>query len=193
MSKQKKSRLRKCKCCGDNFRADRYNAWHQHFCSKEECQRISHCESGRKYRKKKKNSPDAAEFNKKEGKRVKIWRRENPGYRRRQKAVKNRKKLSVLRDFARGQKIISDEVLRDVLFFQLACFYGLAFKLTGVLRDDIGGVMMNCYDNGKELVSGLEKLSKEGVVCHGSQGNHQHWPAPEAAGRLRLGRSPPGA
>lgn len=193
MKRKSRSRFSICKCCRDKFKVDPYNAWHQHFCSKKECQRVSHCESARKYRKKKKNSPDAAKFKTKEVKRVKSWRRENPGYRLRQKAGKNRKKLSVLRDFVQGEKIISDGVLRDVLFLQLACFYGLTLNLTGVLRDDIGSVMMSYYDKGKELVPGLEKLFKEGVFCHDPKGNHQLGAAPEAAGRFRVGRSPPGA
>ena len=187
---KKKSRLKTCKCCGDKFKADPYNAWHQEFCSKKECQRVSHCESSRRYRRKKR---DSTEFKEKEDKRVNDWRLRNPKSVKNKKVKKNPEKSDVLRDFVRGEQGVEADVLRDVLLFQTHCFQGFVSKLTGVLRDDIGTMMMGYYDKGKELFPELEKQLKQGVFCHGAEGNHQSGAATEAAGRFRVGGSPPGA
>ena len=125
--------------------------------------------------------------------RVRGWRQSNPDFGRRKKMKEKVEKERVLRDFVRGGKGSKDDVLRDVLFFHMCCFQGLMSNLTGALRDDIGPVMMRFYDRGKELVPELENLLKQGVCSHDPKGDREPRPAPEAAGGVRVGRSPPGA
>jgi len=190
---KKRKRVRICKCCGDKFKADPYNAWHQRFCSKDECQRASHRESSKRYRNKK---SDDANFKKDEVKRATTWRKNKKKEAKSQKDKKVEKKSNssgVLRDFVWGKKSPKEEVLRDFLLFYMYCFHGLASQLTGPLRDDIVSLRGHCYDRGRALFPELEQELNEGVFAHDAKGNHQSGSAASTAGGVRVGRSPPGA
>ena len=83
--------------------------------------------------------------------RVQVWRRRNPGYRRKEKSSK---KLTALRDSVRGCKSSEDLPLRDLVIFQSACLQGLVSHLTGALHDNIGMRMNSFYDKGIALSKG---------------------------------------
>ena len=187
---KKRSRLRKCLYCGDKFTPDPYNKHHQKYCGKKECQQASHRASSKRYRQKKRDDP---EYRKKEILRVKLWRLRHPGFWKRKKIKKNPEKDLLLRDFARGEKASEDEVIRDFLLFQVHCFQGFVSQLTGVVRDDIGSLINSYYDKGKTLFPELEQQFNEGVFAHGAKENHQSGTSSTVTGRVRVGRSPPGA
>ena len=76
MNLKHKYRPRNCKCCHEEFRPQRHNAYHQRFCTQASCQRVSHRESQRRYNA---THPDryggSAEML-----RVQLWRSEHPRY-----------------------------------------------------------------------------------------------------------------
>ena len=81
-------RFHKCRCCGEWFRPEPHNAWHQRYCSDAACRRASHRRSQRKCRRRvqrverlycasrcprpARNTVDVT--------RVRLWRRAHPRY-----------------------------------------------------------------------------------------------------------------
>ena len=186
----KRSKIRKCLCCGEKLAPGPHNKHHQEYCRKNECRRISHCASSKRYRKNQRGKKD---YRIKERDRKREWRKKNPDYEKNQKMKKKQKKDSVSRDFARGEKASFDYVYRDLDSFFMACIKGLVFKLTGVSREDIGSQMKYYYDNGNEPDSEFEKQFKQGVFANAAKRNHQSGAKTEASRGVRVGGSPPGA
>jgi hypothetical protein len=189
MKKSKRHRKRTCLHCKEKFTPNRFNHHHQKYCGRPECQKASHRASNKRYSSRKRTDPD---FRCKEVERVKKWRLDNPNYRNKEKKSKKMKNAALLRDFAGAENDVKDDVLRDMVIFQSYCIQGLVSHLNGALRDDIGSVMNRYYDIGKALCPELENRIKQGEVCHDEQRNHQSGPPETAAGRVRVGRSPPG-
>jgi hypothetical protein len=81
----KRTRQRKCLCCGELFLPDRRNAHHQRFCSKAGCRKASRHSSQRRWLAKPENR---ATFRGPENvARVKAWREAHPGYWRRKRGA----------------------------------------------------------------------------------------------------------
>jgi hypothetical protein len=73
--------MHRCRSCEEWFTPDRYNAWHQHYCSKPSCRAASHFASSADWRRK---NPG---YFRGEAHciRVRSWRADHPGYWRRQR------------------------------------------------------------------------------------------------------------
>jgi hypothetical protein len=144
---------RRCPHCRTWFIPSRYNKHSQKYCNgSAECRRESHRVSSRKnYGKVRGDEP----FRRSAVFRVQKWRRENPGYWKREK--KSSEKINALHDFAQGENFPGYNALRDIVIFQQACVQGLVSFVTGALHDNIGTKMNAFYDKGIAL-------SKEGCA-----------------------------
>ena len=152
-------RKRKCRHCGEFFKPSPYNAHKQVYCGKSECRAESGRASSRKHRAKVRNDE---EWREREKERVREWRASNPDYWKRGKVEKKSESPSALRDFAQLENGAEDFALRDVVFWQKACFEGLVRFLTGALRDDIGAQMNRFYDMGAAASGGDENRCQPG-------------------------------
>ena len=85
-----KKRLKRC-ChhCKKEFTPDPYNAYQQEYCTSSACRKASRRASSKKYRDGQKNK---AQFKQDEKMRVNKWRKNNPGYWKRNKNEKKWKK-----------------------------------------------------------------------------------------------------
>ena len=191
---KKSRRKRKCEICGCKFTPDKYNYYHQKYCSNPDCQKSSNRLSSKRYRHRKRHD---SKFKKAEVRRMQKWRKKNPGYRKKKsnskKTQKNSENNYVLRDFGRGETGIQNKMLRDFALFQMYCFQGLIVNLTGALRDDIGSLMNSYYDRGKALFPELENQFYQGDFSYDSKENDRSGTPQASAGRFRVGRPPPRA
>ena len=88
--------MHRCRNCQEWFTPDRYNAWHQHFCTKPLCRVASHCASSAGWRRK-----NPGYFQGEENCiRVRSWRVDHPGYWRRQRRRPAAGATSALQDVA---------------------------------------------------------------------------------------------
>ena len=156
-------RRRKCRHCGQLYKPDPRNRWHQQYCSTAACQEASHKSSQRRWRRSRKGRDyfqGPANLY-----RVRKWRKIHPGYwkKRRKKPVALRDVLFTQTMCLSGDARILNSVgakiselfpthlsstasdftaanlhaLRDVLSAQLALQLGLIAHLSGALQDDI--------------------------------------------------------
>lgn len=149
---------RKCRHCKEFFRPSNTNHQKHQYCKKPECRKASSRASSAKYRSKEENQ--TIEKRKEESERVKKWQRKNPDYwKNRKKSKEKSKKISVLRDFARGKNDNSKFVLRDfvpdfimsLLLEQEYVMNGFLAQFSGVLRDDVCKMKNRFYDKGREV------------------------------------------
>ena len=80
---------RQCLHCEKEFTADPFNAYHQEYCTSLACRQASRRASSKKYRDRQKCN---GQFKQDEQKRVKAWRKNNPGYWKRKKNEKRNMK-----------------------------------------------------------------------------------------------------
>lgn len=189
-----RKRKRICVHCHKKFITDSFNRHSQFYCGKtEECRKASNRAASRKYRSKPENR--TPEKKKAESERVKKWQRANPGYKRRQRREKKRKKIVegfVLRHFAPSEKGAQIDVLRDFAFRQHIELKGLVSHLFDVLRDNIGVVENRLYDIGLS-VSGFpseEKISNRSSVKKensNDEGTSRSGSAPPVTGTFFVG------
>jgi len=158
----KRSRRRKCLCCGQLYEPDPRNRRHQKFCSQPACRQSSKTISQRRWRR----SLGRDYFRRKTHlDRVRKWRENHPGYWR-----KHRKKGSALQDVLLPQSVapkgidpvlnegnpksfnavpsdvpstaasseaLQPQALQDVIFTLRTQVTGLIAHLTGALQEDI--------------------------------------------------------
>ena len=135
-----KLRKRKCKCCRLWFMPQAHNAYHQRYCSSEECQRASHRASQRRWLR---HNPD---YNRgsDQVQRVQHWRRLHPGYWRNAIvetiAVIFRRRPLSRRTYRLHVKAEHRKTgaLRDLFFVQQHAWQPVAVNVNHALRDFIG-------------------------------------------------------
>ena len=91
--------MHQCRSCREWFTPDRYNAWHQHYCSKPLCCTASHGASSADWRRK-----NPGYFcGEAHCLRVRSWRADHPGYWRRQRRRPAAVATSALQDVASAE------------------------------------------------------------------------------------------
>ena len=153
-------RARKCKGCRKLFEPDRRNAWHQEYCSEEQCRRASKAASQRRWQRQPDNrnyfrGPDNVA-------RVREWREAHPGYWRKGDALQE-VITSQLIDiniengtFVQSQGTFPTQdvlPLQDIMANQPLVLIGLIANLTGAtLQDDIATTSRNLLRLGRDVM-----------------------------------------
>jgi len=149
------SRKRKCRNCHQFFRPDPRSGGRQRYCSRPECRKASKAASQRKWLSKPENqnyfrSPDHV-------KRVQEWRREHPGYWR-----KDPEKEKPLQDPLNEQPTkeqgdtyqLPDYALQDLFSSQHLVLLGLLAHLTGnALQEDIAITARRMRQLGQDILN----------------------------------------
>lgn len=159
------SRQRRCKHCNELFEVDKRNVWHQKYCGKEECRKVSKRNSQLKWLKKPENKDyfrGAINV-----KRVQDWRERNPGYSKRVPA----KQCQPLQDVDSGQYpgIIEESnglALQEVVGIINEdiglILLGIISHLCGsALQDDIIKAHRNMIKRGQDIKNGILAYDKE--------------------------------
>lgn len=147
-------RKRICLHCRISFRPDPRNAQKQKYCSRSECRKASKAASQKKWMNKPENRTvyGGAES----VKRVQEWRRQNPGYWRRQG-----KRKKPLQENSSLETTIQQSVppqtarnaLQDFIIDQPAVLWGLLAHLTGsALQDDIAMTARRMQQLGEDIL-----------------------------------------
>ena len=136
-----KARRRKCRCCRIFFRPDYRNSRHQRYCSAAGCCQASKVASQRRW---------AHQFSNRshfrgesEVKRVQDWRREHPGYWKKQKSASRRTQpadLETVKPEQRSRNVPRSDLstLQEICLTQHPAFVGLISMVTGsTLQEDI--------------------------------------------------------
>jgi hypothetical protein len=98
--------MRWCPSCQEWFTPDRYNAWHQHYCSKPSCRAASHYASSVRWRRK-----NPGYFRgEAHCMRVRSWRADHPGYWRRQRRRPAPATTPALQDIAPAEPTAAEGV-----------------------------------------------------------------------------------
>lgn len=143
----------KCRNCGELFVPDARNRYRQKYCFKPECRKASKAASQRQWLNKPENQdyfrcPDNV-------RRVQQWRKDNPGYRRRQK----RNRTVALQDSLNAQAIENtsnnhQNALQDVLIMQPSVLIGLIANFTGIaLQDDMVETLLRLQQLGRDILN----------------------------------------
>jgi hypothetical protein len=108
----KGSTKRKCPGCSEFYLPDRRNLWHQCYCSKAACRKLSKAESQRRCLQK----PDNQNYFRgpENNRRVQEWRKRNPGYWRK----KNSTSQEPLQEVCTGQVAQNQEITRLTLLLE---------------------------------------------------------------------------
>lgn len=186
-------RKRKCKHCQQLFYPDARNAKKQKYCSQPDCRKISKAASQRKWREKDENrdyfsGPDNV-------KRVRLWRRQNPGYWRKRQTSEDPLQDHSSLETTKGQDVTAQltlNALQDLLSAQDVVFLGLLAQLSGsALQDDI----VTC---GRRLQQLGQDILTQPSCCKGGQHDNRQKAYlsphdPPGTGTVQLGRSPTGS
>lgn len=183
--------IKKTKCCncGRLFLPDCRNRNRQKYCREPECRKASKVASQRKWLKKPENK---SYFKGPENiKRVQEWRKQNPGYWRR-----NRPKRVALQDCLNEQPAENNEenghftnnALQDFLTVQPALIIGLISSIIGSpLQDDIDQALHRMQQFGQDI---LYRQPKAKGGQHDDQVPNFTWSGPQGSPKLQLDRSP---
>ena len=146
---------RKCLCCQEFYRPDHRDLRHQRHCSKAACRKASKAQSQRRWQQRPENQnyfrgPE-------NGQRVKDWRKRNPGYWRKKKAL-----VQVpLQEDCQEQVPPSEELtpektsdaLQEVFLMQPAVVVGLISMMTGhALQEDIVATARVLVRKGRDIL-----------------------------------------
>jgi hypothetical protein len=178
----------KCCNCGDLFVPDARNKGRQKYCFKPACRKASKAASQRQWLNKPENQdyfrcPDNV-------RRVQQWRKDNPGYRRRQR----RNRTVALQDSLSAQVIENktnnhQNALQDVLIMQPAVLIGLIANFTGIaLQDDMAETLFRLRQLGRDI---LNRSPDKGGKYDCQNPDFTKTDA-QSAQKLQLDRSPPG-
>lgn len=178
----------KCCNCGDLFVPDARNRGRQKYCFKPACRTASKAASQRQWLNKPENQdyfrcPDNV-------RRVQQWRKNNPGYRRRQK----RNRTVALQDPLTTQAIENttnsrQNALQDVLIMQPSVLIGLIANFTGIaLQDDMVETLLRLRQLGRDILN----RSPDKGGKYDCQNPNFTKAAAQSAQKLQLDRSPPG-
>ena len=180
---------RKCKHCQTFFDPDPRSAGRQRYCSQPECRKVSKANSQRRWQQQPHNrdyfkGPTHVE-------RVRQWRKDNPGYWRRQRS----RAPEALQDALEPQEIqkqrlgesFGAEVLQDAFFMQSTVFIGLIAHLSGLsLQDDIEATTRKLQQLGRDILYGA--TNQPGGMQDG-QTPHLFGQPPQSPHTIQLGRS----
>ncbi len=181
-----KSRHRKCLHCRKLFTPDYRNGHHQRYCSDPPCRQASHWASQRRWRRKPENrdvvrGPDEVE-------RVREWRRQHPGYWKRELAS------GVTTQPVEPQPVNLQQTsrnvppspllpLQDVCLAQDPAFVGLISLVTGsTLREDIATTSRQLLIRGQNIL-GL-RVPPETTIAYDRQTSDSPGEAPPGTQRL---------
>jgi hypothetical protein len=178
----------KCCNCGDLFVPDARNRGRQKYCFKPACRKASKAASQRQWLNKPENQdyfrcPDNV-------RRVQQWRKDNPGYRRRQK----QNRTVALQDSLNAQATENtskkrQNTLQDALIMQPTVLIGLIANFTGIaLQDDMVETLLRLQQLGRDILN----RSPDKGVKHDCQNPDFTKAAAQSAQKLQLDRSPPG-
>ena len=155
----KRTRKRKCRCCGVFFAPDHRNRRRQRYCSKPECRKAAKAASQKRWLGKPTNR---YYFRSSENvRRVQEWRKAHSGY--------SGKKKEALQDHLSGKILETSEVkpsfvhvepgfapaLQDFFTSQTTVLIGLISQLTGSpLQDDISKTVRRLQKLGNDILNG---------------------------------------
>jgi hypothetical protein len=185
-------RKRKCLHCKELFRPDSRNGSRQKYCSLPACRKASKAASQKKWLAKPENrtyfsGPDNIT-------RVQQWRRQHPGYWRKQPDKQEPLQDSLSGETTKKQADMANlpgRALQDLLTAQPTVFLGLLAQLLGSpLQDDIVTMGRRLQQLGQDILS--QSFCAEGG-CHDSQqGPHPSPFGSPGSGTVQLGGPPPG-
>jgi hypothetical protein len=143
---------RKCLCCGDFFVSDHRNVRHQRYCSKAGCRKESKAQSQRRWQQSRENQnyfrgPENC-------RRVKDWRKANPGYWRKKKSSTQVPLQDLFQAQVLTMRRLSLGWLRCVtrsLLNATAVLVGLISMMTGsALQEDIASTVQVLVRKGRD-------------------------------------------
>jgi hypothetical protein len=185
----KRTRKRKCRCCGVFFSPDHRNRRHQRYCSKPDCRRAGKAASQKLWLDKPENrdyfhGPDNV-------RRVQEWRNAHPEYcRKKRKALQDDLSLKALETPLVKPSLVP-VALQDLLISQPAVLIGLIAHLTGsALQDDIATTARRLQQLGNDILNG--PIPDKGDT-YDSKASHLSAANAPNASSVQLGGPPPGA
>lgn len=148
---------RKCFHCKTKFRPDHRNRDRQRYCSEPECQKASKAASQKRWASK----PENQDYFKGEDqvRRVKEWRKENPGYWRKKDALQDSLNVQHQETKEKNNNKTPHEPqdslpLQDSLNPQHPLIVGILAMLTGhTLQDDIANTSARIIQSGLDILS----------------------------------------
>lgn len=174
----RKARRRKCRCCRIFFRPDYRNGRHQRYCSAASCCQASKVASQRRW---------AHQFSNRshfrgesEVKRVQDWRREHPGYWKKQKSASQRTQpadLEPVNPEQRSRNVPSSDLstLQEICLTQHPAFVGLISMVTGsTLQEDIALTASKLLLRGQNILG----LKSPGQPSSTTPPDYEKTPAP---------------
>ena len=147
---------RKCLCCKEFYRPDHRNLRHQRYCSKSACRKESKAQSQRRWLQRPENENYFRGSD--NSRRVKEWRKRNPGYWHKKKSSAQ----TPLQEVCQGQLAANEELksekksdaLQEVFLMQPAVVVGLISIMTGdSLQEDIAQTARVLVRKGRDILS----------------------------------------
>jgi hypothetical protein len=146
---------RKCLCCEEFYRPDQRNLRHQRYCSKSACRKQSKAQSQFRWLQRPENQnyfrgPENS-------RRVKEWRKRNPGYWRKKKTLVQVPLQEVCEERVAPNEEVSSEkrsdALQEVFLMQPAVVVGLISMMTGnALQEDIVATARVLIRKGQDIL-----------------------------------------
>ena len=146
---------RKCLCCKEFYRPDHRNLRHQCYCSKPACRKESKAQSQRRWLQRPENENYFRGSD--NSRRVKQWRKRNPGYWRKKKSSTQVPLQEVLQtQIAQNEELIpkrTPDALQDLFSMQPAVVVGLISMMTGsALQEDIVSTVGVLVRKGRDIL-----------------------------------------
>ena len=145
----------KCLSCNEIHISDSRNRGRQHYCRKPECRRASKASSQRRWtsRLENENYFRGAE----NCERVRLWRKEHPGYWRKKKSVVEDALQETLNlQYPENESVAkarAPDALQDICFLQPALLVGLISMVTGhALQEDIAASTRSFLTRGEDIL-----------------------------------------
>jgi len=181
----KRARRRKCLNCGELFRADPRNLWHQRYCAKAACRAASKAASQRRWLAQPQNQdyfrgPIHVA-------RVRAWRQSHAGYWCRS-PVERKAPLQdlCLRQLSETQGKSASLALQEVVRAQPSVLIGLIAHLSdSALQEDIARTGRRLLQLGQDILAGKPAHADQAVAVPAAIAPH--------SGAIQLDRSAPSA
>jgi len=180
----RRARRGKCLNCGELFRADPRNVWHQRYCSKAACRAVSKAASQRCWL----AQPQNQDYFRGpiQVARVRAWRQSHPGYWRQPQAQQS----VALQDLSLSQGPETQSksaslALQEVFRAQPTVLIGLIAHLSdSALQEDIARTGRRLLQLGQDILAGKAAHADQTVAVPAAIAPH--------SGAIQLGRSAPG-
>ena len=148
---------RKCLCCQEFYRPDHRNLRHQRYCSEPACRKESKAQSQRRWLQRPENENYVRGAD--NSRRVKQWRKRNPGYWRKKKSSAHTPLQEVCQEqLAANEELKSEkksDALQEVFLMQPAVVVGLISMMTGnSLQEDIALTARVLVRKGRDILRG---------------------------------------